>query len=409
MIWNSVGSMVYLGCQWLTTILVTIIGGYQDAGVLSVASSVSAMFQTVAMFGIRNYQVSDTEGKYSNTAYTGFRLLCCGAAFVITLVFSLVSGYLGGQLLAIMLFLIFRLAESYADVLHGIAQKNGRLDIAGKSFFMKGVGTLVLFVGAYWLTKNLNLALFLMAAFSVLTVFAYDILATRRISEFRAFDSFSSAFRLARETLPLFVYYFLFITISTVPKLFLEGMRGEEILGVYSTIAAPVLLLQVSIGYIYNPFVPRFAELFKNCSRSGFLKLFLKISLAILVLSVVFLGGAHLLGDFIFSLVFGEDILLHMNLLTPIILFNVVASFLALLSVVVIVLRNMKLLIAAYLSTFAVLLAISAPMINLLGANGASVAPIIASAVGIVILATGTLMSVSSWGKAAPEEENIKE
>ena len=137
--WNAIGNVTYLVCQWVVTVLVTVLGGFEDAGVLSVAMSVSATVQTLAMFGIRSYQVSDLKNKYTDTCYVGFRTLTCALAMIVCVIFSLVSGYLGGQLLAICLFMLFRLAESYADVLHGIAQKNGRLDIAGKSFTVKGI------------------------------------------------------------------------------------------------------------------------------------------------------------------------------------------------------------------------------------------------------------------------------
>ena len=63
MIWNALGNIIYLACQWLITILVANIGNFEDAGLLSIAMSVSATFQTFALFGIRNYQVSDINEK----------------------------------------------------------------------------------------------------------------------------------------------------------------------------------------------------------------------------------------------------------------------------------------------------------------------------------------------------------
>ena len=81
-IWNAVGNITYMMCQWLITVLVPILGGFGDAGILSVAMSVRATCQTIGMFGIRNFQVSDVEEKYSNSCYVGLRALTCGAAMV---------------------------------------------------------------------------------------------------------------------------------------------------------------------------------------------------------------------------------------------------------------------------------------------------------------------------------------
>ena len=146
MIWNAAGNLIYLMSQWIVTVLVTNLGEFRDAGLLSVAMSVSATFQTVAMFGIRNYQVSDVENKYSDTCYAHFRVITCAVALVACIAFSLIGGYGGEQLLAIALFMLFRLAENFSDVLHGIAQKRGRLDIAGKAFAIKGVGLVAVFL-----------------------------------------------------------------------------------------------------------------------------------------------------------------------------------------------------------------------------------------------------------------------
>ena len=59
-LWNSWGSMFYLGCQWLLTILVVRISGVDNAGLLSLAMSVSNIWYSLAVYGMRNFQVSDT-------------------------------------------------------------------------------------------------------------------------------------------------------------------------------------------------------------------------------------------------------------------------------------------------------------------------------------------------------------
>ena len=62
--WNSIGSIFYLGCQWLMTVVVVWIAGLETAGILSLAMSVSNIWYSFAVYGMRNFQVSDTVGKY---------------------------------------------------------------------------------------------------------------------------------------------------------------------------------------------------------------------------------------------------------------------------------------------------------------------------------------------------------
>ena len=184
MLWNAAGNLIYLACQWVVTVLVTNLGQFRDAGILSIAMSVSATFQTLAMFGIRNFQVSDVEGKYSDTVYVGFRSLTCAAAMLGCMLFALIGGYRGETLAAVFLFMLFRLAENFSDVLHGIAQKNGRLDVAGKSFAIKGIGLLVLFLLGYRFGGALWVGLLCMALFSCLSTICYDLTVTRGMAQF---------------------------------------------------------------------------------------------------------------------------------------------------------------------------------------------------------------------------------
>ena len=63
-VWNSVGSIFYLGCQWLITVLVVRLSGVDEAGVLSLAMSVCNIWYCLSVYGMRNFQISDTENKY---------------------------------------------------------------------------------------------------------------------------------------------------------------------------------------------------------------------------------------------------------------------------------------------------------------------------------------------------------
>ncbi|MBQ9750833.1 MAG: lipopolysaccharide biosynthesis protein [Clostridia bacterium] len=404
MLWNAVGNVVYLICQWLITVLVTVFGGFEDAGLLSIAMSVSGTFQTVAMFGIRNYQVSDLEGKYSDSCYMGFRMICCVAAMVFCVGFSLISRYLGAQLLAICLFMLFRLAESYSDALHGIAQKNGRLDIAGKSFAMKGIGLLACFLAGYLLSKSLNIGLFCMMLFSLSVTVLYDLPMVKRVARFRLFEPAKDCMGLGLETWPLCVYLFLSAALSTVPKLILEKQCGEVLLGAYSSIFAPAMLLQAATGYLYNPFATQFTEHLQSGSKRNFKTLLAKLCGAILVIAVLALVAAQFLGEFALVLVFGEQIRAYVNLLNPILIVNFCISFLGLFCMLAVVLRKFWRLLSACGAALLVCVLLTSPLLKRFGANGASYSLIAACLLGILILAIGVLIDISRMQTEASAE-----
>ena len=411
-IWNAVGNITYMMCQWLITVLVPILGGFQDAGILSVAMSVSATCQTIGMFGIRNYQVSDVEEKYSNSCYVGLRAMTCAGAMVACLAFSLVKGYHSNQTIAILLFMIFRLAETYSDVLHGIAQKNGRLYIGGVSFFIKGVGLLVCFLLAFLLSKNnLNVGLFAMTLFSCATVVVYDLPQVWKIADFRLMDSVGKCGRLALETLPLCIYLFLYSAIFTLPKLILGDVSGESVLGAYSSIYAPAMLLQAASTYLYTPFATNFGDLRQKGDRTAFRSLLIKIVIAISLLSIVVLILAMLLGEFALVLVFGEQIRPHVGYLMPILLVNVSCAYFGFFCMLSIVMRSFRWLLSGCFVGFFMSVLLTKPAICLFDVNGASYSVVLASVTATVILLIGIAISFSKMKSNAEypsiEKKNV--
>lgn len=405
MIWNAVGNLIYLGCQWLVVVLVTKMGGFVDAGVLSIAMSVSATFQTIALFGIRNFQVSDITGEYTDTHYVGFRVVTCAAALVLCMGFALITRYWGTQLLAIFLFMMFRLAENFSDVLHGIAQKNNRLDIAGKSFAIKGVGLVVVFYASFRLAGNLCFSLFLMAAFSMLSTFLFDFFIVRGFSKFALFAKPTEYLPMAKKTIPLCIYFFLNAAISTVPKIFLERLLGEEILGAYSSVFAPALLISAAAIYLYQPLVETFTKAHLGGERKKFLILLFKIAAVISAFAILLIIAAHFLGGFALSLLFGKAILDYTDLIFPILIGIFGVALLSLLEALEVILRDFLWLLIGCSTGLAVELVCVYFLIRSIGINGASYGLIIGTVVASAIL-LGRILYFAGRGKNVQEECN---
>jgi len=111
--WNTVGNIFYLGCQWLLSVVVVrVTGSYADAGTLALAISISSIFTILALFSVRNYQVSDITGQYSQSDYVSHRIITCSAAMLLCIVFTMIIGYSLGTTLSIIAYLLMRLVEA---------------------------------------------------------------------------------------------------------------------------------------------------------------------------------------------------------------------------------------------------------------------------------------------------------
>lgn len=74
----------------------------------------------------------------------------------------------------ISLYLVYSLATNFIEVFHAIDQKHLRLDYAGKSYMMQGIGTLVGFVAGLWFFDSLLVAVGAMTAVVILVGALYD-------------------------------------------------------------------------------------------------------------------------------------------------------------------------------------------------------------------------------------------
>ena len=390
MLWNASGNLFYLAAQWLVTVLVARLfpDDLKSAGILSVAMSLSAVFQTIALFGMRNYQVSDINEKHSNSAYFCFRHITAAASLLLTFIAALLLQYRGATLLATILFMLFRIAECYSDVLHGMAQKAGRLDMAGKGFAIKAVALLLGFFAGFFLGKALVPALLGMLIGSLATTLGFDLPVAKHLSPFTFRCPPRRALSLARETLPLCVYFFLLSAISSLPKLVLEKLMDESVLGAYASIFAPALLIAGAAGYLYTPFIPTFAELIEKGDERKVRGMIGKLLAILSVLLLLLVGASALLGEWGLVLVFGETIRPYTYLLIPIffaVFASAVLSFFCMLAVV----RRRFLPLCLAVGAGAVLSPILSVVFlrGMKDANGASVALLVSSLTAILLLA----------------------
>ncbi|MBP1546056.1 MAG: lipopolysaccharide biosynthesis protein [Oscillospiraceae bacterium] len=398
MLWNAFGNIVYLGLQWVVTVMVTRISGYNDAGVLSLAMSISATFQTIALFGIRSYQVSDVNGKFSDSEYVSFRIVSCLSAMLICMIFSVLNGYSVYQIVSILLFMLFRLAENFSDVLHGIAQNNERLDIAGKAFTIKGTVTSVMFFAGYLCFDSLNAGLMFMALASWGTTLLYDAAQIKKLTDIRLCP-IDSVLPMAAVTAPLCAYMFLNSAISTVPKYILEKMCDSESLGAYSSIFAPALLITAAAGYIYNPFAGKFAELYSKRDSKGFISLATRLCTVIAVIAAVILICAYFAGEFALKLIFGEKIAEYVYLLVPILFCTFATTYFAFFGMLETVVRDFRNLIIGSAAGTLICCCFTPLAIEHFGINGASFGMISGGAVGTIYLSAALIIRLRKTEK----------
>lgn len=375
-LWNAVGNLIYLGVQWLITVFVTKEMGFEQAGVFSLAMSVSAVFQAFALFGTRNFQVSDLNGEFPAQCYMEARLLTCTAAFLFSAVFCAVNRYSASIIAAICGMMCFRVAESFSDVLHGMLQNSERLNLVGISFTIRSVLIFVGFLAGYLLSGTINAVVWGMALASLLVTLGFDLNTAVYTAVLHVPKSLSyRVMMLLRKTFPLCLYQLLSAVLISLPKYMLERMLDETALGIYSAVFTPVMLIQAVSGYLFLPLAGKFTKAWEIGDRSTFLQTACRITLIIVAFSGIVLTGSYL-GKDLLILVFGDEIAAHTGLLLPAVLCSLLVSLYSLLGMLEIILRDRMGLLTASVLGMLVSVILLPIMIRLYGINGANIGQI---------------------------------
>lgn len=385
MMWNSIGNLVYCICQWVITILTVRLCSYEMAGYLSLAMSTSSTFSTISLFSMRNYQVSDIERKYDDRQYVGSRVLTCCLALFLCFIYTLniSSEY---QKHCIMSFMIIRLVEGAVDVLHGIDQKYGRYDVIGKSLFIRGIITVICFIAGILVTSDLFIALVLTAIGNIAAVLFYDIRKTGSLEKITVEVHSGKVFSLLKECIPLVISSFLISLIPLIPKNAIQAIQGNEILGVYSSIASPTMVVQVFAQYAFGPLLPRISVMFTEKRYDQFLDLFHRFLAIFLGFSVFITLGAVILGRFGLSLLYGKSILEYYSLFLPLVWCTIGTAGAWILISIVTAIRKQKSLMFIMLLGFVVDFILTDFMITNIGTNGASYIQIICFFTEIILM-----------------------
>ena len=386
-IWNSVGAIFFLACQWLITVLVVRFSDdYNNAGILSLAMSITNIFAIIALFNVRNYQVSDKDN-FSSGEYIIHRLVTCLLAFILCLLTTLVSGYNIFISVCILGFMILKLTENFADVFHGIAQKSWRMDIAGKSFISRGALIVISFTVGFLLTDNLAVAILAMAITNLLSLVLYDYRAVKKLERLDLKTSARRILALSLICLPMVGYGLCIHSITPIAKCLLEAFHGTETLGYYSSITTVSSLIQSFSVIIFTPLIGLFAEHYEKNERRQIAKIIIKLFAMILGITVIAMLFVWLIGDFAMVLVFGESISPYVYLLYPTIIASALTALVWLLGMVLVVMRSMKALLLGAVAGLVISVILSLVLIPSLVFDGTNIAIICGFAItGLIYL-----------------------
>lgn len=384
-LFNTVGSLTYQGCQWLTTVIVVIFSGYTDSGILALAMTVGNMFNPIGTYSMRTYQVSDVDDRYTQANYCAFRLVTIAIGLALVVPYALFVSGAPSIFLTIVVYMLFKVDEAFADVLYGVDQRSERMDYIGVSQFIRGVLVLLSFSGGLFAFRSIDASVFGMFVSCLLVTILYDIPHALRFASLRPTIAGRDVRALLVECWPMVVATLLISMVVSVARQYYSLSFGVDQLGLYAAVATPAVLVQAMARFLYSPSLVPLAERWSSDDPSLFVAFLKKVVLLMVAVVAVITVFLSLVAPYLLPLVYGQSIVDYLYLFPLVLVGTGLIALLWLMSDVLIVCRDMTWLLVTDGVAFAVSLLLVMPLESAFGMNGINFVVIVSMAVGLVI------------------------
>lgn len=384
-IWNTIGSIVYLACQWLTTVaVVRISSNYEYAGYLSLAMSYSNIFIPIALYKIRSYQVSDINNQFSSGQYIGFRIVTIAVGFGIVFLYTIFTCR-KEAIISVVCYCLYKVIEVLVDVFHGIDQKGGNMIFCGVSMLLRGLLSLLTFCFVLKLTDSIPLSILSMCAVCV-PVLLLDICWASKFDSVLPEFNLGAIGALFSSCLPAVVGVACCALVTSSSRQILASILGNSVLGIYSSVCSPAAIVQAGALNAYAPLLVVFAMADLEKTRKHFNQLLIKVAGVTVVIAFGCLLGCLLFGQWALELLFGSTIIRFSYLLYGAVISSLATALIGVFSDLTIVRRSMSSNLAGNFIALLLVIPFSYLFINSLGANGVSVAISLAYLIGCLVM-----------------------
>lgn len=399
-IWNITGSIANALLSIVSLMIVTRFLDDRQADIFSIAWSISLLMATVGTFQIRMYQATDVKGVFCFRQYHLFRIITVCVMMVSSYIYILMRGYTGKKALVVMVICLFRAVDSMADVYEGWFQQKERLDLAGKALTYRIIVAVIGFGIGLALTKDLLFSCLILVASYMICYVLFNLRYYKAVDAFRSnvTEGLKGAWivKMVMEGSPLFINAFLIASIMNAPKMVLDtvieqGMLEQGVQTAFNIIFMPASFLNLAY-IVFRPLITKMAVMWNVGEEKEFLKILIKVEIALVGIGIVILAGSALIGIPALSFVYAVELAEYKRELLVVIIGGCIYTFAAVLDNALVVIRMQYVLVLSYVVTYLYIKIAAKVMIGSWGVLGGAIS--YATAMGVFFVVTAVMFAV---------------
>lgn len=307
-LWNTASSLMVSLSTVILLLVVTRLAGLEAAGTFSLAFAVGQQFQTLGMYEVRTYHVTDVRhdiafGSYLSTRVVTVALMLLGIAG-----YAVATATVGATALAVFLVAALRALDAFEDVFVCEFQRNGRLDLGARACFVRSLSTTVVFSAALALTGGLAVSAASALMCSVLATVVLYLPPARGLFSVRPKWSARGIGRLLVSCLPLFLSAFISMYLANAPRFAIDHYLDATAQGYFAIIFMPAMVINLLSLMVFRPLLTTMATSWASGDRHGFRAIIRRgvvvCGLAFIVVAIV----SAVAGPQVLQLVYGKDV-----------------------------------------------------------------------------------------------------
>lgn len=377
-VWNTTGSLVYALNSVILLMVVVQILGAEQGGIFSIAYTISQTLMIVGCFEMRVFQVTD-RGLYSFPEYFQSRICTSCIMIIIAVVWILVSRFdLEKSTITIMLCL-YRLSDSFGDVIEGYFQRTDRLYISGRLLTIRVGLPMIIFILFLLCTNNLLLSCFvlMLSSLCLLIVFDFGLLVIKdKMNVFGG--NFNNAIRLLIACIPFFLSSFLATYITNAPKYAIDRYLTDELQTYYSVIFMPSFAINLLSGFAFKPLLVDLTLIWEKHDTQRMMSIIFKMSIWVIAITILGVICGYGSGIPILSLIYGlSDLNSYKRILIIILIGGGINAYNIVLYYFLTIMREQKFILSGYIFVLFESTALSNILVKKMSIHGAAVSYLI--------------------------------
>ena len=383
-VWNIAGSFVYALASMVLSFLVIRVVGDDQGGIFSFGfSTLGQQMFIVAYFGIRPFQITDNKGEFSFGEYLEHRSITCILALILgalLLTFRHGTGqYSASKCMILILLVIYKVIDGYADVYESEFQRQGSLYLTGKSNFFRTILSVSVFLVTLAAFEHLLLACVAAVAAQMLGVALFNLDVIHALAHVDWNKGEGKNRKLFHSTVFLFVSTFLDFYVFSAAKYAIDAKMNDAASGYFNLIFMPTSVIYMVANFIISPFLTKLTDMWLARDLDSFKRELLRIGAVILGLTALAVGATAVLGRWVLSVMefllggrYDGMLVQYQAAFMVIVLGGGFYALANLMYYSLVIMRKQKAIFIVYLSAAAAAALLSGTLVSRFGINGAA-------------------------------------